>query len=415
VPGLRTELVTEMIRSLPKSLRRDLVPAPDVAREVVARLGAPSRDLRDAVASELRSLRGVDVPRDAWDLDKLPPHLRITVRVTDGDRVVAEGKDVAELQRLLRPRLRAVLSRAAGDLTRTGVTSWDFGALPAVFREGTVVAYPALFDAGQTVDVRLFETEAAARSAMWAGTRRLILLGAPSPVKSIADGLSTQAKLALSHNPHGGVAAMFADCINCAADFLIAEAGGPSRDREGFERLAAAVRSRLRELTAEVVTQVESALRLAHAVAARLDSAGSPAGPPAGSPGGSSAGSPVEPALADIQAQLGGLIYPGFVAATGYRRLPQLTRYLRGIQYRLDKLAENPGRDAANMAIAQRVEQAYRRAVAELPGPRRDDPDVREVRWMLEELRVSLFAQTLGTLAPVSENRVMAALRRLST
>jgi ATP-dependent helicase HrpA len=239
---------------------------------------------------------------------------------------------------------------------------------------------------------------------MWAGTRRLILLGAPSPVKSIADRLSTQAKLALSHNPHGGVAAMFADCVNCAADFLIAEAGGPSRDREGFERLAAAVRSRLREVAAEVVTQVESALRLAHAIGARLDSAGSPAG--------SSAGSSVEAALADIRAQLGGLIYPGFVAATGYRRLPQLTRYLRGIQYRLDKLAENPGRDAANMAIAQRVEEAYRRAVAELPGPRRDDPDVREVRWMLEELRVSLFAQTLGTPVRVSETRILSQLAR---
>src|SRR5580658_3679567 len=275
VPGLRAELVTEMIRSLPKSLRRDLVPAPDVAREVVVRLGPPSGDLRDAVAGELRSLRGVIVARDAWDLSKLPPHLRITVRVTDGDQILAEGKDVAELQRELRPRLRAVLSRAAAGLTRSGLTSWDFGALPEAFREGTVVAYPALADAGITVDVRLFETEAAARSAMWAGTRRLILLGAPSPVKSIADRLSTQAKLALSHNPHGGVAAMFADCVNCAADFLIAEAGGPSRDREGFERLAAEVRSRLREVTAEVVTQVESALRLAHAIAARLDSAGS--------------------------------------------------------------------------------------------------------------------------------------------
>ncbi|MGH3223019.1 MAG: ATP-dependent RNA helicase HrpA, partial [Streptosporangiaceae bacterium] len=272
VPGLRQELVTEMIRSLPKALRRDLVPAPDLAREVVARLGAPSGDLRDAVARQLRSLRGVDVPRDAWDTGKLPPHLRITVRVTDGDRVVADGKDVAELQRRLRPRLRAVLSRAAGGLTRTGLTSWDFGSLPEVFREETVVAYPALFDAGQTVDVRLFETEAAARSAMWAGTRRLILLGAPSPVKSVADGLSTGAKLALSHNPHGGVAAMFADCVNCAADFLIAEAGGPVRDRGAFERLAAAVRPRLREVTAEVVAQVESALRLSHAVAARLDS-----------------------------------------------------------------------------------------------------------------------------------------------
>ena len=228
VPGLRTELVTEMIRSLPKALRRDLVPAPDVAREVVGRLGPPSGDLRDAVARELRSLRGVSVPRDAWDLSKLPRHLRITVRVTDGDRVLAEGKDVAELQRELRPRLRAVLSRAAAGITRSGLTSWNFGALPRVFREGSVVAYPALADAGAAVDVRLFETEEAARAAMWAGTRRLILLGAPSPVKSIADRLSTRAKLALSHNPHGGVAAMFADCVECAADYLMAEAGGPA-------------------------------------------------------------------------------------------------------------------------------------------------------------------------------------------
>ena len=396
VPGLRAELVTEMIRSLPKSLRRDLVPAPDLAREVVARLGPPSGDLRDAVARELRSLRGVTVPRDAWDLSKLPPHLRITVRVTDGDRVLAEGKDVAELQRELRPRLRAVLSRAAAGLTRSGLTSWNFGTLPEVFREGTVVAYPALADAGAAVDIRLFETEAAARAAMWAGTRRLILLGAPSPVKSIAGRLSTPAKLALSHNPHGSVAAMFADCVNCAADYLMAQAGGPARDREGFERLSAAVRSGLHEVTADVVTHVESALRLAHAAAARLDD--------------SRVG---QPAVADMRAQLSGLIYPDFVTSTGYRRLPQLTRYLRGIERRLDKLPENPARDAANMAVARRVEQAYRQRLADLPPARRGDPDVTEVRWMLSELRVSLFAQTLGTLAPVSENRILAALGRL--
>ncbi len=398
VPGLRTELVTEMIRSLPKSLRRDLVPAPDLAREVVARLGPPSDDLRDAVARELRSLRGVTVPRDAWDSSKLPPHLRITVRVTDGDRVLAEGKDIAELQRELRPRLRAVLSQAAAGLTRSGLTSWDFGTLPEVFREGTVVAYPALADAGAAVDIRLFETEGAARAAMWAGTRRLILLGAPSPVKSIAGRLPTPAKLALSHNPHGSVAAMFADCVNCAADYLMAQAGGPVRDREGFERLSAAVRSGLHEATADVVTQVESALRLAHAVAARL---------------GDSGADVIQPAVADMRAQLSGLIYPGFVTSTGYRRLPQLTRYLRGIERRLDKLPENPARDAANMAVAQRIEQAYRQTLADLPPARRDDPDVTAIRWSLEELRVSLFAQTLGTLAPVSENRILAALSRL--
>jgi len=114
-----------------------------------------------------------------------------------------------------------------------------------------------------------------------------------------------------------------------------------------------------------------------------------------------------------MRAQLSGLIYPGFVAATGYRRLPHLTRYLRGIERRLDKLPENPARDAANMATAQRAEQAYQQAVAELPAARRSQPDVTEVRWMLEELRVSLFAQTLGTQAPVSENRILTALSRL--
>ena len=316
--------------------------------------------------------------------------------MTDGDRVLAEGKDVAELQRELRPRLRAVLSQAAAGLTRSGLTSWNFGTLPEVFREGTVVAYPALADAGTAVDIRLFETEAAARAAMWAGTRRLILLGAPSPVKSIAGRLSTPAKLALSHNPHGSVAAMFADCVNCAADYLMAQAGGPARDREGFERLSAAVRSGLHEVTADVVTHVESALRLAHAAAARLDD--------------SRVG---QPAVADMRAQLSGLIYPDFVTSTGYRRLPQLTRYLRGIERRLDKLPENPARDAANMAVARRVEQAYRQTLADLPPARRGDPDVTEVRWMLSELRVSLFAQTLGTLAPVSENRILAALSRL--
>jgi len=399
VPGLRAELVTEMIRSLPKALRRDLVPAPDTAREVVARLGEPAGDLRDAVARQLRSLRGVTVPRDAWDLSRLPPHLRIKVRVTDGDRVLAEGKDVAELQRELRPRLRAVLSRAAGDITRSGLTSWSFGALPKVFAEGTVVAYSALADAGDKVDVRLFETQAAARASMWAGTRRLILLNAPSPVKSIAGGLTTRAKLALSHNPHGGVAAMFADCINCAADSLMAEAGGPAWDAEGFERLSAAVRSRLREVTAEVVRRVESALSLAHAIETLLDELRADA---------------VRPAVADIREQLAGLIYPGFVTATGYQRLPQLTRYLQGIERRLDKLPENPARDAANMAIARQVEQSYRQAVADLPPGRRAAADVTEVRWMLEELRVSLFAQTLGTQGPVSQNRVLAALGRLS-
>jgi ATP-dependent helicase HrpA len=254
-------------------------------------------------------------------------------------------------------------------------------------------------DAGDTVGVRLFETESAARTAMRAGTRRLILLGLPSPVKSIAGGLTTRAKLALSHNPHGGVAAMFADCVNCAADFLIAQAGGPVRDRAGFERLRTAVRGSLHETTADVVGKVEIVLGLAHELTVRLDETRAEA---------------VRGAVDDMREQLGGLIYAGFITATGYRKLNDLARYLRGMERRLSKLPESPARDALNMAVVKRVEQAGRQAIAGLPPARRNDEDVQAIRWMIQELRVSLFAQGLGTPAPVSETRILAAVRRLT-
>jgi len=410
VPGLRAELVTEMIRSLPKALRRELVPAPDVAREVLARLGAPSGDLGDALARELRALRGVTVPREAWDLSRLPAHLRITFRVLADEpagaggaaaapRVLASGDDLAALQRELRPRLRAKLSAAAGAIVRSGLTSWNFDSLPEVFKDGTVVAYPALVDAGETVGVRLFESPAAARSAMRTGTRRLVLLGVPSPVKSIAGSMSTSAKLTLSHNPHGGVAAMFADCVSCAADFLITQAGGPVRDRVAFDELRNSVRASLHEVTAHVVRRVETVLRLAHAVELSLEDL---------------RGDPVRAAAEDVRAQLARLIYPGFITGTGYHRLADLARYLQAMERRLSKLPENPGRDALSMAVAQRVEQAYQQAIAGFSALRREDEDVRGVRWMLEELRVSLFAQTLGIPIPVSENRILSAVARLT-
>ncbi|MBV9447726.1 MAG: DUF3418 domain-containing protein, partial [Streptosporangiaceae bacterium] len=157
-----------------------------------------------------------------------------------------------------------------------------------------------------------------------------------------------------------------------------------------------AVRASLHETTAEVVRRVETVLRLAHGIAVRLDEA---------------RGDAVRAAVADLRAQLSGLVYPGFIAATGYRRLPDVARYLRGMERRLDKLPENPGRDAVSMAVIQRVERARQQALADLPASA--DDDLRAVRWMLEELRVSLFAQTLGTPVPVSENRIMAAIGRM--
>ena len=400
VPGRREELVTELIRSLPKDLRRLFVPAPDTARAVTARLGQPHGDLRDALAAELTRIAGVPVSRDAFDESRLPAHLKITFRVMDGDRELASGKDLGALREQLRPRLQAKLTAAAGDLTRTGLRDWTIGTLPRVFTRERVTAYPALADAGDAVDVRLFPTEAEASAAMTAGTRRLLLLRVPSGVRSIADRLPTERKLAMSVSPYPSIGALLNDCVAAAADQVIADAGGPAWDADGFGRLVAEARSALPLATARAVDAAGAVLEAAHEAERRLRSTASP---------------PLAAAFDDARAQLAALIYPGFVSETGLRRLPDLARYLRAISRRLDTAAEDPARDAGRMATVRRVTDAYREAVAALPAWRRSGADVRAVRWMIEELRVSLFAQVLGTSGPVSEKRILAALAALAS
>jgi ATP-dependent helicase HrpA len=292
-----------------------------------------------------------------------------------------------------------MLNEAAGDLTRTGLRDWTIGALPRVFTRDRVTAYPALADTGDAVDVQLFETQAEASASMLRGTRRLLLLQVPSGVRSIADRLSNERKLAMSRSPYPGIAALLDDCAACAADQVIAEAGGPAWDADGFARLAGQVRPRLHAATVEVVTWAEEVLRAAHSAEVRLGELRSPV---------------LEPAAEDIRAQLKGLVYPGFLTAAGTSRLPALARYLRAVLRRLDRLPDNAGRDAQQMAVVHRVEDAYRSALASLPAAARSGEAAREIRWMIEELRVSLFAQTIGTPGPVSERRVMTAIEHLN-
>ncbi len=398
VPGLRQEMVTELIRSLPKQLRTTFVPVPDTARAVLPRLGPARGDLLDALGTELSRLGGVHIPRSAWDLSRLPAYLRITFRVVEDGRVLAEGKDLDELRRRLRPRLQATLSQAATGITRTGLRTWDIGTLPRVFSHGEVRAYPALADTGDAVDVRLFETRAQADAAMLRGTRRLLLLQVPSGARAVASRLPVSAKLAMSRHPYPSTDALLDDCAAAAADQVITEAGGPAWDEAGFARLLEAARSALAARTADVVALAARTLGEAHQVEASLAATPSP---------------PVRAAFSDLRAQLARLVHPGFVAETGARRLPDLVRYLRGMSRRLEKMAETLGRDAERMAVVQRVSEDYQQTLADLPPARRDDPDVREVRWMIEELRVSLFAQTLGTSGPVSERRIEKALDQL--
>ncbi|SFI91869.1 ATP-dependent helicase HrpA [Amycolatopsis sacchari] len=398
VPGLREELVTALIKSLPKQLRRNFVPAPDTAKYVLSRVSPADGPLLDVLAGELEDLRGVPVPPDAWQLAAVPEHLRMTFRVVDErGRRLAEGKDLLALKRSLSGKVRETISRAANSIEREGLTKPAFGELPKVFastrRGHEVKAFPALVDEGSSVAVRMLDTPVEQRQQMWLGTRKLLRLNLPSPMKFINRNLSNNAKLVLGRNPHGSVAGLLEDCVDCAVDKLMADNGGPSWDEAGFAVLLEKVRGSVNPAVLVVLSEVEQILRAANDVETRLADARGPA-----------------ESLADIRAQLDALVFPGFVTATGYDRLPNLVRYLRAIERRIDKLANAAAKDVELLRDVRWLREEYERAVAALPPGVQPGPELVEVRWMLEELRVSYFAQTLGTAHPVSAKRILKAL-----
>ncbi|MFB9609179.1 ATP-dependent RNA helicase HrpA [Kutzneria kofuensis] len=402
IPGLRLELVTSLIKSLPKQIRRNFVPAPTFAKAVVDRIGADDQHVLEAVERELRTLSGVTIPREAWQLDQVPEHLKTTFHVVDErDRTLAEGKDLAAIKEDLRATMRAALSAAPNDIERTGLTSWDFGTLPRTHRQAVtgyeVTTYPSLVDRGDHVDVKLLDSAAQQRAAMALGTRRLLLLQLPSPVKLIVRSLSNDAKLTLSRNPHGGVPALLNDCIATAVDKLVADGGGPAFDQAGFEKLLVRARAGLNETVLDVVNRVRRVLNAAQAVERQL----------------AAAKFAPDASVADIRAQLRGLVHADFAAETGYQRLPDVERYLKAIERRLEKLPENPQRDVQRTEEIAEITAEYRALLDAVPPGEPVGEPLRNIGWMIQELRVSYFAQTLGTAYPVSEKRIYKAMDEL--
>ncbi|MCU1673427.1 MAG: ATP-dependent helicase HrpA [Frankiales bacterium] len=390
VPGLREELVTALIKSLPKPVRVKLVPAPDTARAVLAVLEARQEPLLDALERELLRLRGVDVRREDWQLERVPDHLRMTFRVEDAQgRTLAEGKDLAALRAQLAPKVQQALSTAAGDVEKAGLTAMV--PVPRTVPAGTgVTGYPALVDKGTSVAVQVLGSPEEQAAAMWRGIRRLLLLNVPSPVKAVAGSLSNASKLALSTNPHGSVPALLEDCVTAAVDALVRSGGGVVWDEAGFAALHDHVRADLVPTAEGVVRQVEQVLSLWQALRPQVQG--------------------ISAAQVDMRAQLDALVFPGFVTAAGAERLPDLVRYLKAIEARLAKLPAGASRDILAMTGVHAVQDE----LAQLRARRPHDPRVEDVRWMVEELRVSLFAQGMKTKHPVSEKRIYRAIDDLT-
>ncbi|PHQ50834.1 ATP-dependent RNA helicase HrpA [Streptomyces cinnamoneus] len=415
IPGLRQDLVTELIRSLPKPIRRNCVPAPDFARRFLDAAVPLQEPLTAALARQLHRMTGVRMEAEDFDLGKVPDHLKITFRVVDErKRKIAEDKDLEALRLRLKPKTQAAITKAfekAGEATtgagpeqRSGLTGWTIGALPRTFetrRAGQPVkAYPALVDEGASVAVRLFDTEAEQREAMWRGTRRLILLNLPSnPAKFAQDKLGNQQKLALSRNPHGSIQALFDDCVSGAADKLIAAHGGPAWDEESFRKLFDAVRADIVDATLDTIRRVQEVLSAWQACERRLKATTSLV---------------LVPSLTDVKEQLADLVRPGFVTAHGVHRLPDLLRYLVAVDRRLTQLPTNAERDRTRMAKVHEMRDEYAWLLEQFPKGRPVPQEALEIRWMIEELRVSYFAHALGTAYPVSDKRIVKAVDRLA-
>jgi ATP-dependent helicase HrpA len=400
VPGVRQELVTSLIRSLPKNLRVSFVPAPDRAREFLATMPPGEEPLLDALERWARSATGVVVPREAWDWSKVPPHLRPTYRVVDdAGAEQARGKDLDALKAPLQGQFDDALAQVADDsgYAATGETSWTFGELPAEIlqrRAGHEVrAHPALVDEGRTVGLRVFGSADEAEARHRHGVRRLLVLALPFDTDPTS-GLDTTQRLGLAGSPYPSVAELLDD-LRAAILGDVVDAHPPARTPEAYDALVTAGREALAARTDAVLTDVLRILsdwrdtdRLLSGRAELV----------------------TLPALQDMREQVARLVGRGFLGEAGADRLRRFPTYLLAVRQRRARLDEDVVRDRQRMEQVRPLEEAFWHQVAALPDSAPPGERLRRARWMLEEYRVSLFAQQLGTDGSVSDQRIRKLL-----
>ena len=399
VPGMRAELVSTLIKLLPKAQRRNVVPAPDFAAAALAAMKPRSEPVVTALARELSRLGSCRIDPTDFDVASLPAHLAMTfVAVDTDDTVLGSDKDLTRLRNTLAPRITREVATAVGAAERAPTLAWtssSLGTLDQTVTKSvagqTVTGYPALVPEGGGVAVRVLSTPAQQRAAMRNGTRALLLEHAPRGTKALVAGIPTRERLALGQNPYGSVDALLEDCRKAAVDESMDAHGGPVRSPEAFATLSAAVNADVTTRTSKILGLVRQVLTEALALRAVVETQSGDAAD-------------------DVREQLGALVFDGFVFEFGSVRLAEVPRYLRAAQVRLNALPSSIGRDDAGMDVLDRVYDSYDRLVKSLPEARRHSAAVEDVFWMIEELRVGLFAQSIKTAYPVSEKRVQKAI-----
>lgn len=404
IPALRYDLIVALIKALPKALRRNFVPAPNYADACMNAIEQSELSLQEALSKQLLKMSGVRIPEDAWLGLALPEHLKMNFKVIDDKgKLLKQSRDLDGLKESLQGKVQASIKKVAEKgIERSEIKTWDFDAIPASYEKKvanmTIKAYPALTDKGSHVDIQLFEQESIAEQAMLDGVSRLLLMNIPSPIKYLQEKLPNKAKLGLYFNPFGSINDLLEDCILAACRHLVAEKG-IARDEQSFNALRDFVRAEIADLVLKTAIKVEQALSLAHDINKKLKG---------------SVPLNVIQSHGDVKDQLSKLVFKGFVTTSGFHRLDSIIRYLKTIIRRLEKLPIDPNQDRLKMLEIQKVQDVYEQ---ELSKQRKGMPlskDLAETRWMIEELKVSLYAQNLKTAYPISSKRILNHLKSIS-
>jgi len=412
VPGLLVERITALMRGLPKTLRRALVPIPDTAQRIAAGLTPSDRPLIQAVGEALKERLGIEIPESAWDPDATPAHLRMKVRLVDeGGRALAFGEDLVGLKRQHGGAgSRRFAAIPVGGLERDGITRWTFGDLPEqvdLDRGGIRIrGYPALIDRKASVSIRVLDSPEGAERAMRSGLRRLLTLHLGADIRRLRKGLAGLDRMRLQYakapDPGAGGGERPPDLadelVALALDLTFVVDRPPIRSQALFEQRLAECRGRLVATAGEVCDQAGRILDAYQSLRGRLAAITQERW---------------RPSVQDIRRHLDRLVFRGFLGEVPYQRLRDYPRYLKAAEQRAERLPLAAARDRERMAEIAGIQSRWEERIAATEAAGREDPRLDEIRWMLEELRVSLFAQQLRTPYPVSVKRIQARWREL--
>ena len=397
-PGWQAERMAALLKSLPKALRRHFVPVPNYVQALLEVIEPGEQSLTEAMAEALQRITGVTIAEDAWNPQAVPLHLQMRFRVVDADdQELAVGRDWAALQQQLRGAARrSFAALPTPEFERENLRDWDFAELPeevSFVRNGIQLrGYPALVaEADGTLALRVLDSSARAETALRAGLRRLIAWRLGSAFKALGRDLPDFQRLTLHYLGLGTQEQLREEMLDAMLDRAFLKDEALPRDRAAFEALLERGKTCLPAARAEIGKIAAEILHTYYQVRQHLNRESSPVW---------------AEALADLREQLAHLVYPGFLRHTPAEWLPHLPRYLRAMTIRLNKLRQAPDKDRQRSGEIVRLWNHYQRQAARNAEREQQDPELIRFRWLLEELRVSQFAQELKTIAPVSVKRL---------